>query len=159
MVPIVVVVLAFLILLEKIRKFDLLMVFLPLVGIFVIILGGDDSNSEKAEPPFPMWIIYAILLLIPFLSAGGTIAMRKMAKFSDAVVSWYLQWATLITAFILILCLNEGFTIFGKFDIWSWVWAFGAGVTSVYSETMRFKALKLHKAAALQKLVPVTTLF
>jgi len=37
--------------------------------------------------------------------------------------------------------------------------AFFAGATSVYSETFRFKALKLQKASALQKLIPLTTLF
>jgi len=34
-----------------------------------------------------------------------------------------------------------------------------AAATSVYSETVRFKALKLQKASALQKLVPLTTMF
>lgn len=51
------------------------------------------------------------------------------------------------------------FTIYADFDGWSWFLAFLCGATSVYSETMRFKALKLQKASALQKLIPLTTLF
>ena len=74
--PILVVILAFLILKEKIRGFDVLMIILTLVGIFTIILGGDSEQSEKAKPSFPMWICYVTLFLTPFLSAGGTIAMR-----------------------------------------------------------------------------------
>ena len=45
--PILVVVLAFLILKEEIRKFDVLMIILTLGGIFTIILGGDSSDSGK----------------------------------------------------------------------------------------------------------------
>ena len=59
----------------------------------------------------------------------------------------------------MILVLRNGFEIFSNFDFWDWLITLGTGITSVYSETMRFKALKLHKAAALQKLIPVTTLF
>eukprot|EP00354_Favella_ehrenbergii_P007808 CAMPEP_0170453044 /NCGR_PEP_ID=MMETSP0123-20130129/1756_1 /TAXON_ID=182087 /ORGANISM="Favella ehrenbergii, Strain Fehren 1" /LENGTH=326 /DNA_ID=CAMNT_0010715283 /DNA_START=536 /DNA_END=1517 /DNA_ORIENTATION=+ len=155
--PIIVVILAFLILKETVRKFDVLMI---LLGDLYHHLGGDEAaESGKATPTFPSWILYIMLFFNPFLSAGGTVSMRKMAKFSDSVVSWYLQWGTLICSIALILPLGQGFAIFGNFDIWDWLLAFATGFTSVYSETMRFKALKLHKAAALQKLIPLTTLF
>lgn len=89
--PIIVVVLAFLILKEVIRKFDLLMMMLTLAGIFVMILCGEDTASDSAgSPVFPYFVLYTLLMINPFLSAGGTIAMRKMKKFNDSVVSWYL---------------------------------------------------------------------
>ena len=44
--PIIVVVLAFLILKEVIRKFDLAMMLLTLVGIFAVILGGTASTDD-----------------------------------------------------------------------------------------------------------------
>ena len=147
--PVVVVVLAFVILKEKIRRFDVLMIVLTLVGIFIIILGSDNSDSGKDAPPFPYWVIYLILMAQPFLSAGGTISMRKMPKFSDAVVSWYIQWTMLIASAIIMLVLGEDFAIFARFGAWEWLLAFGTGFTAVYLETARFKALKLYKAAAL----------
>ena len=88
--PVTVIVFAYLILKEQIRKFDIFIMFFTLAGIFVIIIGGNDSESQKAEPSFPIWVLYLILAINPFLYAGGTIAMRKMAKFTDATVSWYL---------------------------------------------------------------------
>ena len=89
--PIIVIVLAFLILKEVIRKFDLIMMLLTLVGIFGVILGGDSENEKSGEDPlFPYLVLYILLMINPFLSAGGTIAMRKMKKFGDATVSWYL---------------------------------------------------------------------
>jgi len=43
--PIIVVVFAYLILKEQIRRFDLLMMMLTLIGIFVVIFGGNDSSD------------------------------------------------------------------------------------------------------------------
>ena len=87
--PIIVCVLAFLILKEQIRRFDVIMMLLTLVGIFgVILLAAPDDGTE--QPPIPMYVLYILLICNPFLSAGGQVAMRKMSKFSDCVVSWYL---------------------------------------------------------------------
>ena len=157
--PIIVLILAFLVLKEHIRKFDVAMIFATLVGIFVIIIGNQDAKSDKPEPSFPMWILYVLLFIYPCLSAGGIIAMRKMPKFSDAVVSWYLQWGTLICALVVILVQGEGFQIYANFGFSEWILAFFTGFTSVYSETVRFKALQLTQASTLQKLMPIITLF
>lgn len=142
--PIIVIVFAFLILKETIRRFDLIMMLLTLVGIFAVILFGENENPDTDEQPaLPYIVLYILLMINPFLSAGGTIAMRKMKKFNDSVVSWYMQWSVLITSAIIMLAEGLSFTIYGTFDWQSWVLAFLTGATSVYSETMRFKALKL----------------
>jgi hypothetical protein len=47
------------------------------------------------------------------------------------------------------LSTGLSFSVFAEFDWISWVLAFLGGATTVYSETMRFKGLKLHKAVAL----------
>ena len=157
--PIIVLVLAFLILKEQVTKYDVVMIFMTMLGILTIILGNKDAKSDKPEPTFPAWILFTMLAFYPCLSAGGIIAMRKMPKFSPSIVSWYLQWGTLITSLAIILINNEGFAIYGNFDHWDWVLAFFTGFTSVYGENVRFKALQLYKAAALQKLMPLITLF
>ena len=160
MSPIIVIVLAFLILKEVVRKFDILMMLLTLVGIFGVIIGGDATNTdEESQPLFPMWVLYVLLLCNPFLSAGGTIAMKKMAKFSDTTVSWYLQWSIGSTSAIVMLIFGIPFTIYNDWDWISWLLAFLAGATSVLSSVMRFKALKLQAASAVQKLTPLTTIW
>ena len=85
--------------------------------------------------------------------------MRKMKKFNDSVVSWYLQWSVLSTSAIIMLATGLPFAEFGTWDWQSWTLAFLCGSSQVFSETARFKALKLQKASALQKLIPLTTLF
>ena len=75
--PLVVIVLAFLILKEEIRKFDLLIMVLTLLGTFAVILGGTATASdESVAPAVPYFVLYILLMLVPFLSAGGMIAMR-----------------------------------------------------------------------------------
>ena len=106
-----------------------------------------------------MYVLYILLLLNPFLSAGGTIAMRKMKKFGESTVSWYLQWTMLVTCVIVVFAEGKNFAVFGTFTWQAWLWALASGATSVYSETFRFKALQLQKASAVQKLIPSTTLF
>ena len=75
--PLIVIVLAFLILKEEIRKFDLLIMVLTLLGTFAVILGGTATASdEQVAPAVPYFVLYILLMLVPFLSAGGMIAMR-----------------------------------------------------------------------------------
>ena len=61
--PIIVVVFAFLILKEVIRKFDLAMMLLTLVGIFGVILGGSASTDGQQEPTLPYFVLYILLML------------------------------------------------------------------------------------------------
>ena len=105
------------------------------------------------------YILFGILFINPFLSAFGTISMRKMKKFHEAVVSFYLNWAIGITSLIVVLALGSGFEPIKKFDWVSWLLSFGTGLTGVSSQTCRFIALKLQKASKLQKLQPLTTLW
>lgn len=69
---------AFLILKEEIRKFDWLIMILTLIGTFAVILGGTAtaSDDEEIQPAVPYFVLYILLMLVPFLSAGGMIAMR-----------------------------------------------------------------------------------
>lgn len=75
--------------------------------------------------------------------------MRKMKKFHEAVVSWYLNWGIGITAIVVLLATGSGFEPIKKFDWVSWLLSLGTGLTGVSSQTCRFVALKLQKAAKL----------
>lgn len=140
---------AFLWLKETIRKSDIVMLALTMIGLFGVVLGGDGSGT-LSTPPIAMWLLYVGLVANPILSGWGTVVMRKMKKSGDSCVSWYLQWSMLFTCLIIMLIEGvDSFNVFAKFDIWCWVISFFTGATSVYSETLRFKALKLHKASPL----------
>ena len=116
-----------------------------LVAILLTILGeqGDTGDGDQ-EPPFAMWIIWVLTLVNPFLSAGGTIAMRKMAKFSEFTVSFYLNISTMLFAltFLAFTAGKDMFAVFGYFDWRSWVLLTLAGTMTVVQQVIRFKALR-----------------
>ena len=144
MAPIFVFILAFFILKEAIKRYDLFMMLLTLCGILAVILGSDKEKKDSDdEAPMPMFVLYLLLLSNPMLSAGGQVAMRRMGKFNDSVISWYLQWSVGISSIIVMFAFGSSFSIYGEFDWFSWVLSFLTGATSVFSETVRFKAFKL----------------
>ena len=57
------------------------------------------------------------------------------------------------------LSAGLSFTIYATFDWQSWVLCVATGISTVCSSTIRFKSLKLAPASALQKLIPLMTLF
>lgn len=151
--------LAYLILKESIKCFELVILLMSLSAVLTFSIAGDHNDQESGPgTSLPIWLIYGLLALSPLLSSGGIIAMRKMKKFHEAVVSWYLNWLLLLTSLTMIFVLKEGFQIFFNFDYISWLLMVGIGVLAVTSQTARFKALKRYKAAQLQLLNPVITL-
>ena len=89
------------------------------------------------------YVLYISLCCNPFLTAGGSIAMRKMKKFHEAVVSWYLNWSIGLTSIIIVLACQQGFTPIVQFDWGSWMLSFATGFFGLTSQTCRFMALKL----------------
>lgn len=159
--PLIALVLAFVILKERIKRFEVLMIVLSVCGILTVVLGGNDSTASDtgAEAGSALTVVlWTCLFINPFLTAGGSIAMRKMKKFHEAVVSFYLNWSIGISSLLMIFLLGLGFEEIAAFDWQSWLLSVGTGFFGVTSQTLRFKALKLQKASKLQKLQPLTTL-
>ena len=142
--PIITVVLAFFILKEVVKCFDISIMSVNLVAILVTIFGASSANDTMPKPPISMWIIYTMMVINPFFSSGGTIAMRKMKKFSEYVVSWYLNWSIMLAS-LSILGAVKGRDMFNSFYYFSWEsWVLLAvtGISNVVQQVFRFKALK-----------------
>ena len=101
LIPIFVVLLLVYFKIEKVDVTDCLMIFLTLIGLTIVCLGADDDGAQ--EPPFPSWIVYVLVFFSPILSAGATVAMARMQKYSDWVVSWYLQFFSIFPSLIVVL--------------------------------------------------------
>ena len=149
--PIATVVLAFFILKEVIKAFDCGIMAINLAAILLTIIFEKPGNSDLATPNISMWIIYALLVINPFLSSAGTIAMRKMKKFSEYVVSWYLNWGIFLSSMGLLAATqtNNMFLTFEYFTWYSWVVGIASGVLGTLQNVFRFKALKYQKASVL----------
>ena len=111
--PPITVFLAFLVLKERLKGFEIIMIALTVAGILTVVVGGESTDSSDTGLPdiskSTRYIMYGVLFFNPFLSAFGTISMRKMKKFHEAVVSWYLNWAIGITSIIVLLAMGSGF--------------------------------------------------
>ena len=128
--------LAYLILKESIKCFELIILLLSLAAVLTFSVTGkslDDEDEAGTTTQIPMWLCYFLLALSPLLSSGGIIAMRKMKKFHEAVVSWYLNWLLLSSSLTMILVLEEGWQVFFNFDWISWALMIGIGVLAVTS--------------------------
>lgn len=61
--------------------------------------------------------MYGALAINPLVTAGGSIAMRKMKKFHYSVVSTYLNLCIGLTSAIIMLAFGESFTFW---KTWGW---------------------------------------
>ena len=119
--PMVCVILAFFMLKEKLKKAEFIAMCGILVCIIVIIVGGKDDNQEEGSEnsKLSVEIMYVLLTLSAFGSAGGTIAMRKMKKFHESTVPWYSNWVSLICSILIMLCFGQSFTYLFSLDFYS----------------------------------------
>ena len=69
--------------------------------------------------------------------------MRKMKKFHEAVVSFYLNMAIFLIALVVILGTGADFTFVTDLDWVSWLLLIVVGVVGVVGSTIRFICLKL----------------
>lgn len=145
MSPLICVILAFFILKERVKGFEILMIVLTVAGIFVVVLfENPDPTDQTSQVSNTMkYVLYGCLLANPFLTAGGSISMRKMKKFHEAVVSWYLNWSIGLTSIIVCFAAGMGFRPIANFDWVSWLLSIGTGFFGLTSQTCRFIALKL----------------
>ena len=152
---------AFFLLKEKVKCFEIVFIALSVFAVLIVVIGDNNSESEAATTVSSSlrYVMYGLLILNLFLSAAGTISMRKMKNFHEAVVSWYLNWTIAITSMTVILILGNGFAPIANFDWISWLLSIGTGLTGVSSQTCRFISLKMQKAAKLQRLTPLMTLW
>ena len=153
--------LAYIILKERIARFETIMVAVTVAGVtlYSIASRGSEESAAKDVSQGLMIVMYIGLFSLPVLSAVGTISMRKMKKFHEAVVSFYLNLSIFFIALVVILGTGADFTFLINLDWISWLLLIGVGVVGVVGSTIRFICLKLQKASALQVLAPLTTLW
>ena len=129
--------LGYLLLKERLALFEGIMYFLTVASCLTFaaadVLNEDDSSHRAKATETMTIVMYVALCFNPILSAFGTIAMRKMKKFHEAIVSFYLNIGIGLTALLMILIMDSGFEAIRNFDWISWVLCLGTGLTGVAS--------------------------
>jgi len=157
--PMLTVILAYFILKERLRLFDVVMLVLTIGGVLLVVIYEQPDEESQSTSQLWLYIMYGALFFNPILVSGGSISMRKMKKFHEAVVSFYLNWSILLSSLAVMLIMRSGFNVFANWDWLDWTLSFLTGFFALTSQTCRFMALKYQKASSLQKLQPLTTLF
>ena len=150
-------VLGYFVLKETFKIFDTILLVLNLAALIMIILGNKTASDDLPEPLISIWYIWGIMILLPFLTTGCRLALRKKDKFH---VYTHLLWLNLTLLFItfiplIIIKKNSMWEAYKKFGWDSWVIISVSGVSSVFEEIFRAKAFKYQKASLLQVYNPL----
>ena len=93
---------------ETLARKEIIFLALIVVCIFDIAAFPPKASSDSTtygigQKPF----LYLLLFINPFLTAGGTIALRKVKKIHEYVVSFWLNFTTLVINLIFIYALQQ----------------------------------------------------
>jgi drug/metabolite transporter (DMT)-like permease len=140
--PVLVCFLAWLLLGETIKMFDLVALGIVITAVSLVILGENEAQSVKED--------YVCLLSQPLLLAGGAVSMRMMRKMPEKTVSTYLNFTLAIALFFIILW--EGGDAFGfmlEFDLTTWLLITLAGLLSILIQVIKFLSFRYEEVSKL----------
>lgn len=86
-IPVFVILLAYFLLKERLRKMECFFIALTFGAVIVIVLGQKPSESSDTfnEAPFA----YIALFCNPLISAGGQVAQKKLTALDELVVTFW----------------------------------------------------------------------
>ena len=96
-------VLAVILLGETLTIKQIAILLLTTLGVIVVVL-GKQSNSKEENHTTNM--LYIALIVNPFLTASGSIALKKMRPMNEYVVSFWLNVTTGTQSLIMVLIFN-----------------------------------------------------
>jgi drug/metabolite transporter (DMT)-like permease len=141
-----VVIFAFLILGEKLSTIQFISVILAFSAVSLILIGSEATENEVFSEPTTFG--YACLIFIPICVGAGDIAMRKMRKLHEIVVSFYLNFAlTILSAFFIAFFPPnvhaaegefENFAFFKDLNGMTWFLIFLMGTINVFAQMAKF---------------------
>lgn len=87
---------------EKIKRSDVIYLFLAFSAVSIMVF-GDPNNQNKKDRPCPNLIAIVALFFNPIAIATGNVAMRKMRKLHENVVSCWMSLSMIFVFVPLVL--------------------------------------------------------
>jgi drug/metabolite transporter (DMT)-like permease len=85
--PVFVILLAFFMLKERLRKMECFFIALTFGAVIIIILGQKPSGTADTFVDAPF--VYIALFCNPLISAGGQVAQKKLSALDELVVTFW----------------------------------------------------------------------
>jgi drug/metabolite transporter (DMT)-like permease len=128
---------------ETFRAYEGFLMFLQMLCGMVVLFGaanaggfsfGNTGNLRMEQ------IMVGLQFFNAVTSAGGNIAMRKMKKFHESVITWYANWSIMLSSMAIMALNGKGIGIFYTFGAYSWLLLLINGFTATTFQMARFKA-------------------
>ena len=110
------------------------------------------SNSETKHDYSANLAAFICLILNPIMVAIGTIAMRKMKKMHESLVSAWMNLICFFAMMIVVYAVGDDLSPMWSFDWLDWMLMCGIAIFVLLCQTLRYMALQVHEASALQSL-------
>lgn len=107
--PVCCVVLCYFMLGETLARKEIIFLTLIVICIFDIVIFAPKSADVQTKSIKEVPYLYLALFCNPFLTAGGTIALRKVKKIHEYVISFWLNLTTLLLNLVFIYALGQQF--------------------------------------------------
>jgi len=154
--PLITVVLAYYILSERLNRFKILQLGVALGGatLMIVFTPAPELDEPTEQTGGVMWLAikYACLILNPVLVAYGSVMMRQMRSLNENVVSCYMNGVAIPVMIGLCYASGGDLSAWRSFGFLEWFCLVGLSVSTIMSQTLRFKALQNEEAAKLQPL-------
>lgn len=96
----------------------------------IVVVAGKASNSKTENKVSNL--LYLALALNPFLTASGSIALKKMKPMNEYVVSVWLNVTTGLQSLIMMLVFNQSLlSTVESFSLIDWVLSVATAVTVI----------------------------
>ncbi|TNV77065.1 hypothetical protein FGO68_gene12655 [Halteria grandinella] len=155
--PLILAVFAYLIYKEKLSALDIVNLLVSFFGVAILLTGTLDESPQSPQTSASLseLIIPAILLVaIPFNQCSLQLLLKSMRSLNELSIS---AWMTLFMLLFFIPMnyltkpdnASSPFYFLSDFDLGSWLISALFGLTGVYSQTTRAKALHYEDSAKL----------
>lgn len=130
--PIACVILAFIFLKERLKKIEVIFLFLIAAGIIDVICGASKTLNPAQKTISQAPFLYIALFCNPFLIGAGIVAMRKVKHIHCYVITFWQNIVVLLMNLVLVLCLEQQIiTIMSVFSVLDWFYVVMTAVCQV----------------------------
>lgn len=142
--PLFVCAMAYFLLGERMRIFDVLALVAVFVSVSLVIMGAEGEQRETMGANF--WAT-AALISQPILLAAGAISMRQMRKLPETVCSSYQNITLSVLAATIMIAQGVSFNFVYEFSYTTWALLATSSMLTVFTQMAKFKAFRYHEAS------------